>query len=591
MLRKALTLFFLFLLYPVSHSQDLGAYQREIEEAQKLITAGKSSEAVGILEKLQKQNPENREIFSLLSRAYSDTKSYPRLEEHLKTWLKRTPDDWKTRVQLGDLFLKTGESSQAGKSFEDALKLAPDTVESYRLVGATYLLNRENEKAIETYKLGIKKLGNHPLLLKEIAELYEVSGDYAAALEYYFAWAKEDTSKYGTVENKVMRLIESDQRLDELEKGLKKVTRLEPRGSLGYKLYGDLLLKKGDLNQAFELFKTADLLSGSEGQYLLLFAQTCLKNKNYQLSLKTSQYLEELCKGIECMIQSLYISAYSLAGMGDYDRSLSTYQRIAQDYPIREIQAHAYLQIANLYLENLKKVDEAQFWYGKILSLKESSSYPQALVKLGECFLLRDQLDSALAHYQKSLEDPQARSVYEELSFHLAEVYFYQGEIEKALETYQRIITDFPQGMFVNNSLERLNLVKDNLGMNRPFLKELSSALLLIYQGRFSEGEKLLDNIAQANVPALSDFAWMEKSSLLRRRKEFQASISEYQSLIDKFPQSIHLDLAQKYIGDIYLENLKEKEKAKEAYELFLKKYPSSLYAQEVREKLKNLNP
>ena len=591
MFKKALLLYFIFLLHSISHSQDLGASRQEIEEAQKLITAGKSSEAIGILEKLKKLDPENREIFSLLSRAYSDTKSYPRLEEHLKTWLKKTPDDWKTRVQLGDLYLKTGEKSLAEKSFEEALKLAPDTVESYRLVAATYLLNRENEKAIETYKLGIRKLGNHPLLLKETAELYEVSGDYATALEYYFAWAKEDTSKYGMVENKVMRLIESDQRLDELEKGLKKVTRLDPRGGLGYKLYGDLLLKKGDLNQAFELFKSADLLSGSDGQYLLLFAQTCLKNKAYQLSLKTSQYLEELCKGIECMIQSRYISAYSLAGIGNYEQALATYQKIAQDYPIREIQAHSYLQMANLYLENLKKVDEAQLWYRKILPLKESSSYPQALIKLGECFLLGDQLDSALAHYQKSLEDPQAQSVYEELSFHLAEVYFYQGEIEKALETYQKIITDFPQGMFVNNSLERLNLIKDNLGMNRPFLKDLSRALLLIYQGSFPEGEKLLDNIAQANVPALSDFAWMEKSSLLRRKKDFEASISEYQSLIDKFPQSLYLDLALKSIGDIYLENLKEKEKAKEAYELFLKKYPSSLYAQEVREKLKDLNP
>lgn len=559
--------------------------------AQKLVSAGKSSEAIGILEKLKRLYPENQEVFSLLSRAYLDTKSYSQLEKHLKTWLKITPDDWKIQVQLGDLYLKSGESSLAQKSFGEALKLAPDTVESYRLVAATYLLNREYQKAIETYKLGISKLGNQPLLLKEIAELYEVSGDYATALEYYFAWAKEDTSKYGMVENKVMRLIESDQRLEELEKGLKKVVKLDPQRSLGYKLYGDLLLKKGELNQAFELFKTADLLSSSSGQDLLLFAQTCLKEEAYQLSLKTSQYLQEFCKRIECIIQAKYISASALVGLGRYQEALLTYQSIAQDYPIREIQAHAYLQMANIHLSNLKRVDEAQLWYRKILPLKESFSYAQALIKLGECFLLRNQLDSAQTHYQKSLEDPQAQSVYEELSFHLAEVYFYQDELEKALEIYQKIVSDFPQGMFMNNSLQRLNLIKDNTGMNRPFLKDFSKALLLVYQGNLPEAENLLDKIVQANVPTLSDLAWMEKSSLLRQKKEFNASISEYQELMKKFPQSIHLDLALKSIGDIYLQNLKDKEKAKEAYELFLKKYPSSLYAQEVREKLRNLSP
>jgi outer membrane protein assembly factor BamD (BamD/ComL family) len=60
--------------------------------------------------------------------------------------------------------------------------------------------------------------------------------------------------------------------------------------------------------------------------------------------------------------------------------------------------------------------------------------------------------------------------------------------------------------------------------------------------------------------------------------------------LIDKYPQSLYIPLALKSIGDIYLENLKENQKAKETYELFLKKIPSSLYAPEVREKLKGLS-
>lgn len=590
MFKKIFIAFFcLFFLFHLAFPQDREAFDRDLDLAEKLLTAGMSSRAIGILVKLKELSPHNQKVFSLLSRAYLDTKSYLQLEKHLKAWLENNPQDWIIWAELGDLYIKTGKESSAEESFKKALQASSDLKETYHLIASTYLLNREHEKAIQTYKSGIEKLGNQPILLNGLAGLYELSGDYAIAIEYYYLWAKEDTSKYGLVEKKIMRLIEAAEKTDELEKGLKKLTRLAPDKSLGYKLYGDLMLKKGELNQAFELFKTADLLSDSKGQDLLLFAQSCLKKKVYELSLKTCQYLEESCQKIECIIQSRFISATSLTGLGKYAEALNTYQKIARDYPIREIQAQAYIQIGDINLYNLKKKEEAQIWFRKILPLKETIPYAEALIKLGECYLLKDQLDSALFHYRKGLQDPSAQPTYEELNFRLAEVYFYQGELEQAKDSYQKLISEYPKGMFVNNSLERLNLIKDNLDMNRPFLKDLSKALLLIYQGNLLQGEKLLNRIAQANVPTLSDAALMEKSSLLRQKKEFKASISEYQYLMDKFPQSLYLPLALKSIGDIYLENLKEKEKAQETYELFLEKFPSSLYAQDIREKLKRL--
>jgi tetratricopeptide (TPR) repeat protein len=388
-----------------------------------------------------------------------------------------------------------------------------------------------------------------------------------------------------------MQLIESGERTEQLENGVKRLIQLEPKKSLGYKLYGDLKLKKGELEQAFELYKTADLLSSSQGENLLLFARTCLKRKSYELSLRVSQYLESTCQSVECSIEARLISASSFAGLGKYNNALSTYQKLAQDFPIKEVQAQAYFQMGNIYLDNLKKKDESLLWYSKILPLKETALYPGTLIKLGEIYLLKNQLDSSLTHYQKSLKDTQAESVFEELSFRLAEVYFYKGDLERSAELYQKIINDFPKGMFVNNSLEKLNLIKDNLDMNRPFLKDFSRALLLEYQENFGEAEMLFEKIVQAKVSTLSDAALMQKSSLLRNERNFKASILAYQSLLDKFTESPYLPLALKSIGEIYMQDLKENQKAKESFELFLKKFPTSLYVQEVREKLKELSP
>lgn len=591
MLKKILlTFLYLFFLFSYSYSQDQGSFNRDLDLAQALVTAGKSSEAVPILEKLKNISPDNRQVFFFLSRAYLDTKSYAKLEEHLKAWLEKHPNEWATWAQLGDLYLKIGEKSKAEESFKQSLKVTTDTLQAYHLVAATYLVNKEMEKGIETYKEGVKKLGNPPVLLRDLAGIYEAAGDYASSLEYYFAWAKADTTVSQEIERKIMQLIESGERTEQLENGVKKLIQLEPKKSLGYKLYGDLKLKKGELEQAFELYKTSDLLSSSKGENLLLFARTCLKRKSYELSQRASQYLEGICQSVECSIEARLISASSSAGLEKYNDALSTYQKLAQDFPIKEVQAQAYFQMGNIYLDNLKKKDQAIQWYGKILPLKETTFYPGSLIKLGEIYLLKDQLDSALAHYEKSLKDPLSQPVYEELCFRLADVYFFKGDLEQSAESYQKLINDFPKGMFVNNSLERLSLIKDNLDMNRPFLKDFSRALLREYQENFSEAEKLFEKIAQAKVSTLSDAALMEKSSLLRKKRDFKSSILEYQSLNDKFPQSPFLPLALKSIGEIYLQDLKENQKAKETFELFLKTFPNSLYVQEVREKLKALS-
>src|SRR3972149_5890905 len=188
-----LFLIYLSLFFSLSIAQDLGSFNRDLDLAQALVTAGRSSEAVPILEKLKNISPDNKQVFFFLSRANLDTKSFPKLEEHLKAWLKKHPDEWATWAMLGDLYLKTGEKSKAEESFKQTLKVTKDTLEACHLVVATYLANKEMEKGIETYKQGIKKLGNPPVLLRDLATIYELSGDYASSLEYYFTWAKADT--------------------------------------------------------------------------------------------------------------------------------------------------------------------------------------------------------------------------------------------------------------------------------------------------------------------------------------------------------------------------------------------------------------
>jgi tetratricopeptide (TPR) repeat protein len=590
-----LILFFLFSFSGV-FGQGVEKYLEGLKVADELISEGKAAEAVKLLEGLRDVHGDDPPIIELLKRAYLSTKSYDQVEKLIRNDLAKNPRSWRLYCELADVQLKTQKEEEARQNLKKAMELAPNEEMTYREVASVYFRNGLTSEAMDTYKLARLRLKNPRLFCLDLAGLYEALADYKQAVDEYFLYMGDDSTKFDLVEDRINRLIQTDENLDGIQLALEDRIRNNPKDKYSHKLYGDLLFRRGNLELAFETYKTVDSLFRGKGRFILSFAQKCQTNGFFNPAIKACQFLLSGSPSKELVVQAKFCIAHSYEGLERYDDAISTYQETIDEcqkesgFRFASEVAQSYYQIGEIQLLHLKKPDEAFLSYQQVISnYPNSDKFSFALVRRGDCMMVKGNLDSAAFLFENALNDPKASSQQEEIKFKLTEIDFYQGDFEKALEGYNRQVSDFPKGLYVNNSLERIVIISENQSLDRYLLSVFAQALLEELQGQLDSASLKLEKIISAKSANLSDKAQFEKAEIYRQEKKFSSSLDALRELIEKYPQSFYCAKAQKLIGDIYGYDLEDKPKAIQAYEKVLKDYGRSLFADEVREKLKEL--
>ncbi len=590
-----LILFFLF-SFSLVFGQEMEKYLQGLKVADELISAGKATEAIKLLEELRNIHGDDPLLVDLLKRAYLSTKSYDQVEKLIRNDLAKNPRGWRLYCELADVQLKTQKEEEARLNLKKAMELAPNEEMTYREVAYVYFRNGLTSDAMDTYKLARLHLKDPRLFSLDLAGLYEALSDYKQAVDEYFLYMGGDSTKFDLVEDRINRLIQTEENLDGIQLALEERIRNNPKDKYSHKLYGDLLFRRGKLELAFETYKTVDSLFRGKGRFILGFAQKCQTNRFFDPAIRACQFLLSGSPPKELVVQARFSIAHSYEGLERYEDAISTYQETIDEcqkeagFRFASEVAQSYYQIGEIQLFHLKKPDEAFLSYQQVISnYPKSDGFADALVRRGDCLMIKGNLDSAALLFENALNDPNASSKEEEIRFKLTEIDFYQGNFEKALEGYNRQVSDFPKGLYVNNSLERMVIISENQSLDRYLLSVFAQALLEELQGQLDSAILKLEKIISAKSANLSDKAQFEKAEIYRKEKKFSSSLDALRELIEKYPQSFYCAKAQKLIGDIFCYDLEDKPKAVQAYEKVLKDYGRSLFVDEVREKLKEL--
>jgi len=535
-------------------------------------------------------------LIQLLKRAYLWTKSYDQVERLIRNDLAKDPRAWQPYCELADIQLKTQNEEEARMNLSKAMDLAPNEKMTYVQVALVYLRNGLTSDAIDTYKLGRLSLNAPRIFSLELANIYEALTDYKQAVDEYFLYMTDDSTKFPLIEDRVNRLIQTEENLDGIQLALEERINDNPQDKYSHKLYGDLLFRRGNLGLAFETYKTVDQLFGGKGKFILSFAQMCQTKRFFDQAIDASQFLLSMSPSKELVVYAKLSIANSYEGLEKHKDAISTYQETIEECQkeaplgFASQMAQSYYQIGEIRLSHLREPDEAFLSYQQVISnYPESDRFANALVRLGDCLMIKGNLDSAAHLFENALNDPRAESKEEEIKFKLTEIEFYQGNFEEALEGYERQVSDFPKGFYVNNSLERVVIITENQSLDRYLLSVFAKALLEELQGKFDSTLLKLEKIISAKSASLSDKAQFEKAKIYRQKKKFSSALDVFEELLEKYPQSFYCAKAEKLIGDIYNYDLEDKSKAIQAYQKVLKDYPRSLFVDEVRERLKEL--
>lgn len=155
---------------------------------EKLLYAGKTSDAIITLEKAIDLNPHNTHAEKILLQVYLDTKQYGKAINMQKSQLKLAPDkvwDYKREKRLGEIYLLTGDLNNAQSLYEEFSKKYTDSPSGPLGLALIYQQRGDLEKSIEfqnkaislmkqDYKFTSKQKFKQEL--QKLADLYKKSG-------------------------------------------------------------------------------------------------------------------------------------------------------------------------------------------------------------------------------------------------------------------------------------------------------------------------------------------------------------------------------------------------------------------------------
>lgn len=161
-------------------------------------------------------------------------------------------------------------------------------------------------------------------------------------------------------------------------------------------------------------------------------------------------------------------------------------------------------------------------------------------------------------------------------------------QYDQAKSSYKKLIADYPKSAKMAEAQDKIDLIdKAQSFEQEKLLSEIKTyetredleSLLILYATFL----KRFPDYPQSDE-LLQKLAWS-----YHNRQEFQRAISTYQRLLEEKPQSQHAAQAQFMIGYIYANEIKDLERARQAYTAFQQKYPQHDLSDDVAFELEHL--
>ena len=190
----------------------------------------------------------------------------------------------------------------------------------------------------------------------------------------------------------------------------------------------------------------------------------------------------------------------------------------------------------------------------------------------------------------------------DEKLYTVAEKYYENREVLKALESYKKLIEKYPDSPYYEIAVKRrkecLDFLKAEnlkaiikLKKDKPEVAVYKYQLALLYmeKGKLVQAIELFNDIIK-NYPDFENMPWVYyKLSVCYQNlseystQNFKKAIEVLTKLVEKFPESTLVTESIFAIGYIYQNKLNNVKKAMVYYNLLIEKYPQSKWAQEAK--------
>jgi len=586
----------------------------DIQLAQEYLLKGEKRKALEIYRELAK----NEVNLPLIQNNYLNTLlDLSETEEalaHLKKLLKRNPDNLLYRVDVGLVYIRTGDVAKADKYFKDIIQENKSNVTKIKML-SDYMASRSlSEYSIIALNESRDFLGSPNLFCLELAMLYRVQGQRDKMVIEYLNYVTQTSANVQYVKNVMQALLTKPDELESLEKILYERVQKFPE----VQVYSDLLIwvtmQQKNFHASFIQARAYDLRYKKLGEKCMEVAKVALDNDDFESAIKSYSYVlkeypdgpyfQQAQLGLMRTREERVRKTYPVDS--DTVRNLiADYKKFVAQFPDNINSLEAQRSEAILYATYLDEKEKAIELLTNLISNPRASLQLKSKAKLdlGDIYLLKNESWESTLLYSQVEKSLQESPVGYEAKLKNAKLSYYKGDFRLAQE-HLDILKQATTREIANDAMDLSMRIKENIAIDSAgeALKAYASIELLLYQNKVDqalESIKLLKEgyahsqdsthkILFSNQTILDDAYWLE-ANIRMQRGEFETSLKLLQQIIDEYSDDILVDDAYFLQGEIYERQLKDKDKAMEIYREFLNKYPGSVYAAEARKRYRTL--
>ena len=562
------------------------------------------SRSLELYQKLWNEDVNNINYYQGVKRNLVNLKKYDEALIASEKMIKIKPDPV-IKANLGDIYYKNGQHEKAFTLWNEMITSQQKNKSMYRAVASSMIRNRLYEEAIEIYDRARDFFKEKNVFLLETANLYRAQLDYNKAVLLYIDYLKVNPNQYSYIEYSITNLTSSEEAINIIEKVLLEKLK-EDNKNVGLRnLLAALYMRTSNYKAALEEFSLIDQYVEYKGKKdkrkigseLFKFAQNANNDGAYEYAIQAFHLLLTRYPNSPYTANAKFGIAAAYEKSGEYVKSIEIYNDIITSFKKSPYVQKSLFRIGEINLEKFAKPVDATGFFKKVLDIKPFKNLNfEAIFKIGDCYVMQNLLEDAKNWYLKCEKEKSSPDWVEmRINYEIGKIEYWLGNFDLAstkfllIQQNPLIITDKIASNLVNDALEYSMIINENED-NSETLKKYATAELLFIQKKSDKAIKFLIEVSQKDSSGfLADDALIKIGIEEKKGQEFERAVNTFQRIIDDYPESLHSDNAQKMIGEVYEYGFKDYLKAQQSYELVITTYPYSIYLEEVRIRIREL--
>lgn len=595
--------------------QGFSQNQADIQLAHEYLLKGEKRKALELYRELAKNDVNLPFIQNNYLNTLLDLSETTEALAYLKRLLKRDPDNVLYKIDVGVVYLRTGDAAKADKYFKELIQEYKAGVSQIKIMSDYFASRSLGDYAILALSESRAFLGNPYLFCLELAMLYRIHGQKDKMVEEYLNYVTQASANIQFAKNLMQAILTKPDELETLEKILYDRVQKNP----DVEAYADLLIwvtmQQKNFHASFIQARAYDRRYKKMGEKSIEVAKVAVDNEDFDSAIKSYQYVIKeypggpyflqaqlgLMRTREARVRSMFpVSTDSVQSL------IIDYKKFITEYPDNTNSLEAKRSEAILYATYLNEIDKAIALLNELIANPKTSLQLKSKAKLdlGDIYLLKGEPWESTLLYSQVEKALQESPVGYEAKLKNAKLSYYKGNFQLAQE-HLDILKEATTREIANDAMELSMRIKENIAFDSTgeALKAYAVIELLLYQnktqkaleaiqslktGTSMNSDSLSSRLSFSNHTILDDVYWLE-ANIRMQRGEFNESIGLLQRILDEFPEDILVDDAYFLQGEIYERQLQNKDKAMEIYREFLNKFPGSVFAAEARKRYRVL--